>query len=144
MRKPNSMLILLALLAVYIPTYAQPAPAPPDHWVIVRIGVDGCPESTRVGTSNGRGVRCERNGKAQADAVCVSSGAVIEWRSTGGGNDSFSITEKNEATSLFNSSCAATTSPPNRVRCTVAATSGSHHYNIETSSCLLDPRILFN
>jgi len=143
MRKINSMLALLALLTIYVPTYAQPAP-PPDHWVIVHIGSDGCPEWTRVGTANGNGVRCQKNGKAQADAVCVDSGAVIEWRSAGGGSGSFDITEKNGATTLFNGTCAATTSPPNRVRCTVAASSGSHHYNVETSTCLLDPRILFN
>ena len=148
MRKISPMLVLLALLVSHIPAYAQsgpPQPAP-GHYVIVHIGNDGCPESTRVGTKNGNATRCKISGKSQADAVCVSNGAVIEWRSSGGGNTPFSITEKNGATSLFNGSCVPTISPSNRIRCTVAATngSGSHHYNVETSSCLLDPMIFLN
>jgi hypothetical protein len=145
MKRIISLLALLALMANYSITNAGPAPLPDaDHWVMIHFDAsDGCPEWTRVIAKNGgNAARCHASGKAQADAVCVSNGDIIEWRPQG--NTSFAITNKS-VTNPPLSNCAATTSgPANRYRCTVAATSGSYHYNVETSACLLDPRIIFN
>jgi len=145
MKRIISLLALLTLAANYTQTYAGGAPLPAaDHWILVHFDqTDDCPVSTRVIASNGGGkARCQSNGKAQADAVCVADGDVIEWRPQG--NNEFYITNKSSTNPPL-SNCAETTSgPPNRYRCTVAVVSGNHHYNIETDSCLLDPRIILN
>ncbi len=128
----------LILLLIYVPAFSQPA----VKQVKVHIDqTDGCPEWTRITGPHTCRAGGGTTGKLQADAVCATSGEQIKWSATG--NFDFTLVQKPAGT-LFDGCTPAANVPAKNHLCTITQPQAEYRYNIETSTCVLDPRIFLN
>jgi hypothetical protein len=129
---------ILIPLIICVPVFAQQG----VQQVVVHIDqTDGCPEWTRITGPHTCRAGGGSTGKLQADAVCASSGGQIKWKATG--NVGFTLAQKPPGT-LFNSCTPAANILAKDHLCTITQPADEYHYNIETNTCVLDPRIILN
>ena len=133
MKKINAVLVLLAMLTIYIPTYGQPS----AQTVQIHMDADNCPLYTRVVGPRS----CKKNNKFQSDAICVDNGDSIKWQSTA--NTPFTLVQASGSGTML--SCVPAADVFNKKHeCTVTLVDPEYRYDIVTADCVLDPRILRN